>query len=84
MLYQSILIALVALACIGVLHSAFNDNLLQRAGLCGIALGSVAEAIAPGTNPRLLLVAGCLVYAIGVLIKVWRRTPKKGIQCADH
>ena len=84
MLYQSILLALVALACIGVLHSAFNDNLLQRAGLCCIALGSIAEAVAPGMNPRLLLVAGCLVYAVGVVIKVWQRTNKENVHHADN
>lgn len=83
MLYQSMLFALVALACIGVLHRAFNDNLLQRIGLCCIALGSIAEAIAPGTNPRLLLVAGCLVYAVGVTIKVWWRITNKETQHVD-
>lgn len=84
MLYQSILIALVALACIGVLHSAFNDNLLQRVGLCCIALGSIAEAITPGINPRLLLVAGLLVYAVGVFIKVWQRSNKQSGHSADN
>lgn len=84
MLYQSMLFALVALACIGVLHGAFNDNLLQRIGLSCIALGSIAEAIAPGMNPRLLLVAGCLVYAVGVVIKVWQRSLKERTQHADN
>lgn len=84
MLYQGILITLVALSCIGVLHTSFSDNLLQRTGLCCIALGSAAEVTAPGMNPRLLLVVGLLIYAVGVLIKVWWSSVKKEIQHVDH
>ena len=71
MLYQTILYLLVVLACIGVLHPAFNDNLLQRLGLCLVALGSTAEAMNSGLHPRLLMAGGCLIYALGVAFKSW-------------
>jgi hypothetical protein len=83
MLYQSILIALVALACIGVVHPAFNDNLLQRIALSCIGLGSLAEAIGPGTNPRLLFTVGCFLYAMGVIFKMWQHSIKKGNDNVD-
>lgn len=71
-MYQTILILLVVLACIGVLHPAFDDNLFQRAALGLIALGALAEALDPGQHPRLLLASGCLVYAVGTAIKSWQ------------
>ena len=62
------LLTIAVLSCIGVLHSGFSDNLLQRIGLSIGCVGSVLALISPQQCPEnsvTLLLIGVACYAIG-------------------
>lgn len=76
------LVIVAALCAAGALSHAFDDNLLQRVGLAGIGLASVAladhvardGAVTPACG---LMSLGMLAYALGTaskVIKYRRRT----------
>jgi hypothetical protein len=69
----------LALLCLlGVFHDAFEDNLLQRVGMAGLALWSVSrvwEKLQTWDTPAIHMVlhVALALYATGTALKVARR-----------
>lgn len=71
------LVLVAALCAAGALSHAFDDNLLQRVGMAGIGLASVALAdhvarVGAVTPACGLMSLGMLAYALGTASKVIR------------
>jgi len=67
-------LALAGACMVGVFHRAYDDNLLQRCGLCVVCLGAVAWALtAREVRPHeIVMLLGALLYVAGTLRKVAR------------
>jgi hypothetical protein len=82
-LYLVCVIVLAVLGIVGALHPAFDDTLIQRAGLALLTFGAAAEATsliqsaAAAPNARVLLVLGCAVYGVGCAIKTLHYRSKR-------
>lgn len=73
------LFIIAILACIGVLHEGFSDNLLQRIGLaltCAGALFAIASSRSCPENAVTMLLCGVALYAIG--------TAKNAVKYRNH
>lgn len=84
-LYLPALLIIGALSLAAILDHAFDDNLVQRIGLAMTCFGSVIRlyTLLNGTGdlagPRLVLINGIAVFAIGTAYRFWCRNHYRGI-----
>jgi len=76
-LYLPALLTLASLSLLAIYSRHFQDNLLQRIGLCGVCFGAVLRiaTLATGSDvpgPCLVLIHGAAAFAVGVAYKFWR------------
>ena len=84
MIYVVSLVVSALLASAAVLTHRFNDNILQRVGLCVVAFASCAEIYlllhsaecCQFHNTRSLFIIGFSLYALGTASKVIRHGPR--------
>lgn len=74
---QLSLLVLFVLCLVGVFYEGYNDNWMQRVGMCMVGAISVisADHIYDGfhmTFPQAAFVIGVTIYALGVAYKVWK------------
>lgn len=75
------LVVLLAVCTWGIFTPYFDDNMLQRLGLSGLAFGATLKLMADvqeanGQAACLILVYGAATYAAGTLVKQFRRARK--------
>lgn len=79
--YYSYMPALIVIATVSlwmILSNIFDDNLIQRIGLCLVCFGAslriYVTLIDTGdlVRPRHILLNGIALFALGTVYKVWR------------
>lgn len=75
------LVVIIAVATFGIYTKHFQDNLLQRIGMSGVAFGAVLKLMADlqqanGQAACAILIYGSAFYAAGCMLKLLKHTRK--------